>query len=422
MPDQSGSRQIFIYGEPKGEQVAAIADGSWLTRERVTRIAWLCAAVTVAMLGWLFASANGTLDWSGRPLGSDFSNVWTAGRMALEGRAAEAWLWPEHFEVQKQVHGPALTELYGWHYPPPFLLVAAGLARLPYIAALIVWQLATLIPFAWAMWRLVPRRETLLLTLAAPVTLVCLMHGHNGFLTALLLGGGLYLIERRPFAAGLLLGCLIYKPQFGLILPVLLLAGQHWRAIGGAMLSAAILVGLTLALWGWPVWQAFIDSLPLTRSVVIEQGATGWHKVMSPFAAVRAWGAAIPLAYAVQAAFTLAAMAAVAWLAWKRERPDLRNALACAAVLISTPYVLDYDYVALLPALAFLWRNGERNGWLGWDKSLMALTWIAPLFARQVAEWTLVPLGLLSAIAVAAIALRRFRASPSHRSRAAFGP
>ena len=43
-------------------------------------------------------------------------------------------------------------------------------------------------PFAAMMKRLVPRGETLLLTLGAPVTLICAMHGHNGFLTALLLG------------------------------------------------------------------------------------------------------------------------------------------------------------------------------------------------------------------------------------------
>jgi hypothetical protein len=85
-------------------------------------------------------------------------------------------------------------------------------------------------------------------------------------------------------------------------------------------------------------------------------------------------------------------------------------------VLVSTPYALDYDYVVLLPALAFLWRDGERHCWLTWDKSLMAIAWIAPLVARQVAEFTLIPLGLATALAVGAIAIRRqFRASPAHR-------
>jgi hypothetical protein len=393
----------------------SLASGSWLSRERTLRIAIILGLLSIASLMFLFATSRGTLDWMGRPLGTDFSNVWTAGRMALEGRAADAWNWGLHFAVQREFHGDPAVPTFGWHYPPPFLLLASALATLPYVGALVVWQLATIIPLAAMIHRLVPSRETLLLVLAAPVTLVCLTHGHNGFLTALLLGGGLALIDRRPFLAGLLFGCLIYKPQFGLILPPLLLAMRSWRGIAGACTSAGLLVAITLAVWGWPVWQAFIDSLPLTKAVVIEQGATGWHKIMSPFSAVRAWGGSVGLAYAVQLLFVLAAVAASVFGALRSDRPELRNAIVCAAVLISTPYVLDYDLVVLLPALAFLWRDGQRHGFLPWDATLMALVWAAPLFARQVADYTLIPLGLLSVIAVAAVALRRLRASPSRR-------
>src|SRR5215213_9007335 len=393
----------------------------WLSRERVTRIAAICGIVSALCIIVLFATAHGTLDYKGRPLGTDFSNVWTAGRMTLDGSAAKVWSWPDHFAVQRAVHHKADVDLFGWHYPPPFLLVAALLATMPYVWALVIWQLTTLVPFTWMIRRLVPRRETILLTLAAPATLICLTHGHNGFLTALLLGSGLILLDRRPLVAGLLFGCLIYKPQFALVLPVLLIAGRHWRAIGGAALSATLLVGLTLAIWGWPVWQAFFASLPLTQHVVIEQGSTGFHKIMSPFAAVRLWGGGIALGYAVQLAVTAAAMAAVAWQAWTRERPALRNSFVCAAVVLSTPYVLDYDLVVLLPALAWLWLDGRDHGFRRWDGSLMALVWITPLVGRGVAQWTLVPLGLISVVALAWIALRRaFSTSPSRHSRAAF--
>ena len=400
-----------------GALVEALANGDWLNRRRVMRIAAIAGIVSLVMLIWLFATSNGTLDSRGRPLGTDFSNVWAAGRMALDGRAADAWVWPDHFAVQRALHGKADVDVFGWHYPPPFLLVAAALATLRYVPALIVWQLATLIPFAWLMMRLTGRREALLLVLAAPVTLICLTHGHNGFLTALLLGGGLMLLDKRPFVAGLLLGCLIYKPQLALILPPLLLALRSWRAIGGAIVSASLLVALTLALWGWPVWQAFFDSLELTRTQVVEQGSTGWHKIMSPFAAVRMWGGGLDLAYAVQLVAALTSIAAVVWLSLKRDAAHLRNALVCAATLIATPYVIDYDFVVLLPALAFLWLDGERHGFLRWHKSLMALAWIAPLVARQVAELTLFPLGLATAVIVAVIAVRRaaFRSSPSRR-------
>ena len=390
-----------------------LSTGDWLPRERAIRVAIIAGLVSLAILFYLIGSSSGTLDWRGRPLGTDFSQVWTAGRMALDGRAAEVWNWDAHRAVQEAFHGPALSEWYGWHYPPPFLLVAAALAILPYLSALFAWQAATLLPFAWLVRRFTGRPEAWLFVLAAPVTLVCIMHGHNGFLTALLLGGGLMLLDKRPFVAGLLLGCLVYKPQFALVLPLLLLALWNWRAIAGAVVSSLALIGITLALWGWPVWQAFIDRLPLTQGIVIEQGRTGWEKIMSPFAAVRSWGGSVDLAYAVQAGFTVAAIGATLWLA-RMARPDIRNAAVTAAVLISTPYVLDYDYVVLLAGIAFLWRDAARHGWLSWEKSALALIWIAPLFARNVAALTLVPIGLMTAILLLILAVRRaLTASPS---------
>jgi hypothetical protein len=399
----------------------ALSTGAWLTRDRVIRVALLACATLLICLAWLFGWSHGTLDPLGRPLGTDFSEVWTAGRMALSGHAADVWSLPKHIAVQRQFHHSPHVDVYGWHYPPPFLLVASALALLPYIPAFLLWQGATLCAFAWLMWKLVPRWETTLLVIAAPVTLVCVTHGQNGFLTALLLGGGLTLLERKPVLAGLLLGCLVYKPQFALIVPPLLLVTRNRRAIAGACASAILLVSITLLIWGWPVCQAFIDSLPLSRVLLIEQGAPGWHKIVSPFAAVRMWGGGVPLAYVAQLAVTASALAAVAFLSLK-DNVALRNAAVSAAAVVSTPYALDYDLVVLGLAMAWLWIDGEEKGFLKWDRSLMALVWIAPLVARQLAQLTLVPLGLTAVLIMLAIPLRRslIRASPSRRSHEAF--
>ena len=404
--------------------MGALKTGEWLTHDRVRRIVVICLIVSLASLVLLFATAHGTLDWKGRPIGTDYSEVYAAGRMAWDGAAANVWDWPTHFKVQQGLHHSRTVDLYGWHYPPPFLFVAMAIASLPYIAGLVVWQAATLGPFTLMICRITGRRDTWLFVLAAPVTLICLTHGHNGFLTGLLLGGGLMLLDRRPFAAGLLFGCLVYKPQFALLIPLLLLVTLNWRAILGAALSSLGLVALTFAMWGWDVWQAFFDSLPLTRHVVIEQGRTGWHKIMSAFSFIRSWGGSIAFAYAVQALVTTTAIAITLWLA-RSARPALRNAAVSAAVLLSTPYVLDYDFVVLGLGIAWLWRDGEEHGFGPWERTLLAFAWVAPLFARAVAEHTLIPVGWLSAVTILALALLRssaFRASPSHRSRAASAP
>ncbi|WP_293882839.1 glycosyltransferase family 87 protein [Sphingomonas sp.] len=385
--------------------------GAWLTPARMQMFAILSLCATVAMVVYLFATAHGTVDSFGRPLGTDFSNVWTAGRMALDGRAPLAWNWPAHFAMQQLVHHSPDIPFYGWHYPPPFLLVAALLATMPYVWALIVWQATTLLIALATVRRILPIRGVTLAACGAPVVLVCLGHGHNGFLTAALLGGGLLLLDRRPFVAGLLLGCMIYKPQFALVLPVVLLLGWHWRAIGGALASAGLLCALTLVLWGWPVWAAFIHSLPLTQSVVIEQGATGWEKIQSAFSAVRNWGGSIPLAYGIQTGVTAIAVAGAA-LVSRGTPPFVRNAMVIAAALLSTPYLLDYDLVPLGMAIAFLVAEGRERGFLTYEKTVLALVWIVPLFGRSIMQLTTVPLGLMSIVAIFVIALRRSRIRP----------
>lgn len=354
-----------------------LVNGQWVDARRVRGVCTLLLATNVLTWIALLATAHGTLDWMGRPIGTDFSDVYAAGWMADHGRAAAAWIWPEHYRVQQMLHHDRAVPFYGWHYPPPFLLIASILATLPYLAALAIWQGTTFAAAVTTARAIVPGSRTILVALAAPAAFVCLGHGQNAFLTASLLGGGLLLLDRKPWTAGLLLGCLIYKPQFAVLLPVLLIAAGNWRAFFGAAVSSLALVAITLAIWGWPVWQAFLDSLPITRHIVIETGQTGWEKIISAFAAVRALGASIPVAYAVQGAISTLSIAGAA-VAARWASPAVRGAAACCAALLSTPYALDYDLVILGSAITFLVADGRARGWLSWEKAC----WRSPMPRR----------------------------------------
>jgi hypothetical protein len=219
--------------------------GDWVD-SRVRPVCGALLAMTIISYAALLLSSHGTLDWKGRPIGTDFSDVYAAGWMANHGRAAAAWVWPEHYRVQQMLNHSRTVPFYGWHYPPPFLLVASGLATLPYLAALVLWQGTTLAAAVAVARRIVPGRRSALAVIAAPASFVCIGHGQNAFLTASLLAGGLLLIDRRPWVAGLLLGCLVYKPQFAVLLPVVLIVLRDRRVFLGAALSSCGLVALTL--------------------------------------------------------------------------------------------------------------------------------------------------------------------------------
>ena len=78
----------------------------------------------------------------------------------------------------------------------------------------------------------------ILLALAAPMAFINALVGQNGFLTAALIGGALYLIPVRPVLAGICLGLLTYKPQYGLLFPIVLIAAGHWRVFISAAVTA----------------------------------------------------------------------------------------------------------------------------------------------------------------------------------------
>ena len=76
--------------------------------------------------------------------------------------------------MQQAFHHSTTVDLYGWHYPSPYLIIASALATMPYLVALVVWQAATLAPFTIMAQRYLGRRDGWLYVIAAPVTLICL--------------------------------------------------------------------------------------------------------------------------------------------------------------------------------------------------------------------------------------------------------
>jgi hypothetical protein len=381
--------------------------GAFLTRERlrVWSVAFLIGyAIAIAVL---FATAHGLNDYAGRPLGTDFSDVYVAGLQALQGHAAAPFDPLTQLDAERAFFGSD-TQFYGWHYPPYFLLLAAPLAKLPYLAALTLWQVGSALLYLAALWLLLRNgpmpelaRDRLwpVLALGFSAVFVNLTHGHNGFLTAALFAGGLALLDRRPAVAGILFGLLAYKPQFGVLLPLMLIAAGRWKTIASAAATVGGLSLLVTFIFGWQVWPAFLEASQFTRVVVLEQGGTGFHKIQSIFAWTRLWGGSVALAYAAQGVVSLAVAAGCVAL-WRSETSFANKAAAlCFAAVLATPYSLDYDLMILAPALALLTAQGLKQGFAPWRASLLALLWLVPIAARGIAQISLIPLGVILMLA-----------------------
>jgi arabinofuranan 3-O-arabinosyltransferase len=342
-------------------------------------------------------------DPQGLGIPTDFVNVWTAGRLALDGHPAQAWDWGIQKQLEVGLLGQDFIGNFAWHYPPPFLFVAALLAHLPYAAAFISWVSVTFVPYLAVMRAIVGRPFGLMLAVAFPVVLNNTLVGQNGFLTAALIGGTLYLMPARPVLAGVCLGLLTYKPQYGLLFPIVLIAASQWTVF---FTAAVVAVAMALASWlafGTESWQAFFHWMPMFSQAFLTEGKATFWKLQSIFALVRFLGGTEQLAWIFQWIMT-GSVAVGLTLMWRsRVRNQLKAAALAAGTLLVTPYLFMYDMMVLAIAVGFLVRLGLTSGFQRHELAVLASAGgliLGFIFFGA-------PLGLFATLLVAGLIARR---------------
>jgi len=369
----------------------------------LVRVCLVLAVANVTLCGAAYFSHWWVYDPNGLGIPTDFINVWAAGRLVLDGLPAQAYDW----DIQKQVEvaklGQDFVGYFAWHYPPPFLFVASLLAQLPYQTAFIGWAVVSFLPFLVAMRAIVGRNFGYLLALAIPMAFINALVGQNGFLTAALIGGTLYLIPIRPALAGICLGLLTYKPQYGLLFPIVLIAAGHWRAFISAGVTAVVLAIASWLAFGTESWLAFFHWIPKFSQTFLTEGKAPWWKMQSIFSMVRYFGGSEPLGWAFQWVLT-ASVAVVLALIWRSRVPYTMKAAALAAgTLLTTPYLFMYDMMVLAIPIAFLVRIGLKTGFRAYE--LPALGAVVALIGCYM--FTGIPTGLGATLVVSALILRR---------------
>jgi arabinofuranan 3-O-arabinosyltransferase len=364
--------------------------------------------VAAAVFGYFFdlyhQTQNHLLNAAGRPFGDDWVNYWSAGYLALHGRAAEIYDLHVFHAFQQTIVGSPLDG-YHYSYPPVMLLLTAPFALIPYVPALFVWLSASWYAFYRALKLAMPGRGVLLLALAAPAVLINAVGGQNGCWTAALLGGGLSLLERRPYLAGALFGTMIYKPHLALLLPVALIAGRQWRAIAAAAVTAGALLGLSWLVFGPELWAHYLRNLTALRHVVLESDIS--PRMVSVFIAARSLGASVETAYWAQGAFGALACLAVAVVWFKQTPAALKNAALLLGTCLAMPYLQDYDLVFGAMVVAWLWQqpvDTERS-----ERALQiacGLLLVLPLVAAALAHLTGIAFGPLFILPLFIVALQ----------------
>jgi len=378
----------------------ALRSAAWLTRDRARAYARILLAVPIL----LFAAS---IHWRGQalPIAHDFAAFWTAAMLAIHGQAVLAY---------GDAARGAMAALFGPGYYPPFfyspvaLLFWLPFGWLPAATAAAWWIASTAGAYALtlrAMLRGTRFGDQLVVSLAYPAALVCALYGQNGLFSAALFGGIALTLERSPLTAGMLIGCLAYKPQMGVLIPLALACAGRWRAFAAAACTVVALVGASTLAFGPEIWAAFLLSLPVAKAWNAS-GVPGFDRFASPYAAARLLGATQAAGWLLQAAFALPACACLVWVARRRPGAGAEIAMLVVATCFCVPFLGEYDLSILAVAGAWLVANAARNGWLPYEKSAISLLYLSPLFIKA-ASLHGIPLAPAAMTLLGALTLRR---------------
>ncbi|WP_316231881.1 glycosyltransferase family 87 protein [Bradyrhizobium sp. SZCCHNR1051] len=325
------------------------------TRDRRAMLILLIALVLyngAYLVGWALSSPQ--------PAFGDFFGLWSFGRFAaLSGASIYD---PVALARYQQTLDPTLGGGgFPYPYPPTFLLVLIPLGMLALPVAYVCWISVTFALYGLATLGRDWRSLSSLALLAAPATLINAITGQNGFLSAALLIGGLRLLASHPIIAGALLGLLAYKPQFVLLMPVVLLASRNWRAILSAIATTVIVAVVTSAALDPWIWLEWIVKFPSYQAQLQANQASLDHMMPTVIAGLHALGAPPPIGYLVQLLLSCSIVVMV-WDAWRRGMTEQAIALVAVGSIIATPYAMIYDMPMVAAGIAIHWKARSDAG------------------------------------------------------------
>lgn len=349
-------------------------------------------------------------DGTSLAVGRDFLNFWMYGRAAASGNPGAFYDIAIYHAAIRDLLG---FELNGqnWSYPPSIMLLAAPFGQLNYLIALSIWTAASIVIFTVVARRYVADWRVLVPVLISPAALMCLISGQSSFLTAALLIASFAWLDRRPLAAGILIGLLTLKPQLGLLFPFLLVASGRWRVFAAASVTAVALAAATAAVFGPQVWIDFVSKgLPVQGLVLADPDRIATPFFPTVFMNLRGVDAAYSLAMSIQAVFSVFAIGAVVWAARYRRDADaaMMFALFLACSVSASPYLLSYDILPLTFAAVALLAAGRLDYW---GRQLAQLVFWMPVLQLVLGTYH-VPGASLIAPAFAAYLVWRLKKAP----------
>jgi len=366
----------------------------------------------LAVCLWSFYVWNlatpGLRDRNGHLKGTDFLHLYTLGSLAVAHRGADLYDMNAQAALAVQRVPEAAGIGYLPLYPPQVSIVFAPLAHLSYGWALILWWGGSAAVYAlccYSVWRACPNLRdhgglVALLAVAYPAFFHLIAWGQTSAAALACFTLMFFLLrDRREFLAGLVLGCLIFKPQLGLAAAAVFVSTGAWKTVLGAALSAAGQLSVGVPYYGVESLRHWVRVLLNVQAVLplLEPKPYQTHSLRTFWSMLVPWPAFSFSLYVVSTVVVFGLTIGC----WQRSHAvplSLRYSTLLLASVLVAPHLTVYDLVILAPAFILLaeWLIGQRvtsSTW--WMGTLLYLVYMLPLLG-PFTRWTHVQLSVVA--------------------------
>jgi len=372
---------------------------NWLNPRRIRAHALVLAFCFWGVCAVDFATP-GLFDRVGNIKFQDFLSFYVSAQLIAQDRANDLYdpqvTMEEIHAIIRQPSRAVVPNLYG----PQVGLFFVALARFSFPVAARIWVLTSLLIFfacVYLVWKSCPALRphpgiAALCVLSFPPLFHFFMRGQlSALVLACFTAAFLAFRADRRWLAGVALGSLVFKPQFLIAIPLVLLLSHAWKAFAGIVISSGAQLAFARIYFGPAVMHAYFDTLWHISRVVdaaeLSLAPIQMHSLRSFWSLLVPWPQ-IALALYGLSSIVMIGMAAVAW---KSSAPlALRfSALTLAAVLVN-PHLFVYDLLVLAPMLLLMADWTLANPLLPSSATLHVLLYLAfilPLFG-PLSRWT----------------------------------
>ena len=345
-----------------------------------------------AAIGFLasFMVKDGASTLTGR-LGADYPAFYAAGRIIAEGDGRS--LYSSERQASAQVGLFPSHENFFIPFPyPAFVAVAySPLAMLSYRFSYFIHTMIMVGALLLALQALRPVSTVIaeqfflvfsLLILYYPL-LRSIIGGQNTAITFLLVA----LLwrtasDRQDFRAGVCLGLLLFKPQYGLPIIGLFLLSRRWKVVAACVVIGLVqwVIGAWHCGWGWITeWLEYANWVSRVAADIDKANAISWIGFLEAILGNESgFGAA--LGY-ILAGITVGVTCRSWWKTTRHQDFSFQMGVAMACILLIPPHACYYD----AGLLAFTWITLISRDWK-YKTEIMAGVWIWG-FSQVLAEW-----------------------------------